>query len=234
MSDLRERARRERIRILLRTRNDYLPSLRAKATPFTVAGPAPGRKRKCPACGGTGKTRLRQQCPACAGKQTIEVDSYVGRVTSSDARKPEPMSAERREAEIQRLQSSLTLAAGNVDPEEKYAWERARESRDRNGSYVELERALESLTPLDRDFIAWVYDSGLNVEVSRASQIREAKIVGLLSERMPSRIRLPRHLHEELMDDKRRRVKEMRRCGLTLPEISDRVLLSERTLEKFA
>src|SRR6185312_3928252 len=83
MADIRERARRERIRVLLRTRNDAYPSPRSASTPYTPAGPGRDkdlRKRKCPACQGTGKTRLHRKCESCDGKGKFAVDSYVGRV----------------------------------------------------------------------------------------------------------------------------------------------------------
>lgn len=235
MTDLRERARCERIRILLRTRNDLYPTPRAKATPYTTAGPAPGRKRKCPACDGSGKTRLRQKCLVCDGLQTIAVDSYVGRVSGQETRKPEPMTPEAREAEIQRLGTSLMVTAGTLDPNESYGWERAIASRNTQGSYRELQHALEHLRSTDHmgwEFITWVYGSGLEVEMSRRSQIRETELVGKLSQWMPSKIRLPHRLHNELMDDKRRRFKELLRCGESLETISDRLLLSVRTLER--
>ena len=236
-ADIKERARRERIRVLLRTRNDPYSVVRAKGTPYTTAGPAPGRKRKCPACDGSGKTRLRQKCQACDGLKMIAVDSYTGRVTDSDARKPQPMTAERREAELQRLDSSLTISAGRTDPNESYGWERAVEARNKQGSYPELERALERLRwfdPLGWEFLTWLYGSGLTIQASRGSEIREAELVGQLSQWMPPKIRLPYRLHNELMDDKRRRVREMLRCNLSLDEIAERVLLSVKTLERMA
>ena len=235
MADLRERARRERIRILLRTRNDPYGNVRAKATPYTTAGPAPGRKQRCPACDGTGKTRLRQKCQACDGLKSIAVDSYTGRVADKDDRKPQPMTPERREAELARLQSSLTLSAGETDPNEAYGWERAVESRNRQGSYRELERALEWLRSDDHEgwlFITWVYGSGLDVELSPYARAREASYLGKLSDLMPSKIRLPRHLHSSLMDSKRETVRELIKKGLPLEEISELVLLPLRLLQR--
>lgn len=236
-TDLRERARRERIRILLRTRNDPYSNIRAKATPYTTAGPAPGRKQRCPVCDGTGKTRLRQKCQACDGLKSIAVDSYTGRVSDAQDRKPQPMTPERRESEIQRLQSALTISAGETDPNEAYGWERAVETRNKQGSYRELDRALEWLRshdPLGWEFITWVYGSGLEVELSPYAKLREDSYVGQLSRHMPSMIRLPKHLHTSLMDAKRETVRELLKRGVTREEVAALVLLPLRVLERWA
>lgn len=235
MADLRERQRRERIRILLRTRNEPYGNIRAKATPFTASGPGEGTKHKCPACSGTGKTRLHQKCPSCDGEQTIKVDGYVGRVSSE--RHTSKSTPQVIDSEIQRLQSYRIAEAGGTDPNEAYGWEKAVEARNRQGSYRELERALERLSwedPVGWEHLMWVYSSGLNVEMSHWAQIREAQLVGQLSQWMPAKIRLPYRLHNDLMDDKRRRVKELLRCGESLEDIAERVLLSVRTLAQMS
>lgn len=231
--DLKERARRERIRILLRTRNEPYGNVRAQATPFTASGPGDGEKRKCPACEGTGKTRLRQKCPSCDGERTIKVDSYVGRVSSE--RHTSKSTPQVIDSEIQRLQGYRMAEAGKADPNEAYGWERAVESRNRQGSYRELERALEKLRwedPVGWEFLTWIYSSGLKVEMSQWANVREAQLVGRLSEWMPAKIRLPRALYQALMDDKLRRVKELQRCGVSLEQIAERVLLPLRVLER--
>src|SRR6185312_8313056 len=142
-------------RVLLRTRNDAYPSPRSAATPYTTAGPAPGRKKTCPVCQGTGKTRLHQKCESCDGKGKFAVDGYTGRVSDESARKPQPMAPEAVDAEISRLKSSLTISAGLTDPNEAYGWERARERQLKSGSYQHLERALETLR--ERDNKAWTF-----------------------------------------------------------------------------
>ena len=228
MSDLKERARRERIRVLLRTRNDYLPTVRAKATPYTISGPAPSRKRNCPACDGIGKTRLRQKCEACDGKGKIALDGYVGRVASSDDRKPEPMSPERREAELAKLKAELAID----DPEESYGWERARSSRDKQGSYLELERALEWLRerdPLGWEWLLFVYNYPR--PMSYNAEVREQELVGRLSERMPEKIRLPRYLHDDLVKRKLERAKVLLKEGVDVESAARAVLLPSRIVQ---
>lgn len=232
MVSISERARRERIRILLETRNDPYQALRARATPYTTAGPAPGRKRKCPACDGKGVTRLRRKCEICDGLQTIAVDSYTGRVADKDDRKPQPMSPERLDAEIRRLQTPIN------DPTESYGWEKAVESRNRQGSYRELEKALEWLRSHDEtgwEFITWVYSSGLEVELSSWAKLREDGYIAKLSDHMPrGRVKIPKRLHTDLMDRKRKTVRQMLKLGISKPEIANVVLLSEKTIEKLA
>lgn len=233
MSDLRERARRERIRILLRTRNEPYGNVRAQATPFTASGPGDGTERKCPACDGTGKTRLRQKCPSCDGERKIKVDSYVGRVSSE--RHTSKSTPQVIDSEIQRLQSYRMAEAGSADPTEKYGWEREVESRNKQGSYRELERALEWLRSKDHEgwlFITWVYGSGLEVELNAYSRLREESYLGQLSTQMPAKVRLPRHLHTKLMDSKRETVRELIKRGISIEEIAEIVLLPLRLLRQ--
>lgn len=168
-------------------------------------------------------------CPSCEGEKTIKVDSYVGRVSSD--RHTAPSTPQVIDAEIQRLAAYRNREAGGNDPNEAYGWERARESRDRQGSYRELERAMEWLYPLDRDWIAWVHNSGLDVHLSIGAQKREERIIGLISERMPSKIMLPRHLHADLMERKRRRAVALLKDGLDASSVAVAVLLPERIVQ---
>ena len=141
------------------------------------------------------------------------------------------MTPEAADAEIQRLQSYRHREAGGNDPNEAYGWERARAARDRQGSYLELERALEVIDPFSRAFLAWIYDSGLDVKRSKQSYIDEDKILGHISMLMPSKIRLPRHLHAELMERKRKRARALLRDGLDSVSVSIAVLLPQRLVE---
>jgi len=225
----------ERVRILLRTRNDVYPSPAAKAIPSTPAGPAPMRTRKCEPCRGKGSVR-GQQCPHCEGLGRLAYDSYTGRVAGSDARKPDPMTPARTEAELQRLSLSLKLSEGEIDPNEAYGWERAIERRDRGASYRELSRALERLRSEDGvgwDFIVWIYGCGLEVELTPGAKAWEERLVARLAELMPSRIRIPKHLYEELKERKRLTAISLSQEGLEVSEIADAVLLPEHVVQQF-
>lgn len=230
MADVRERARRERIRILLRTRNDAFPTVRAKAIPYTTAGPAPGRKRRCPSCEGTGKVRLTQQCPVCEGVKTIQVDGYVGRVSSKDDKKVSSMTPEATDAEISRLKTSLALTEGKSDPNESYAWEKARERQYRSGSYRELELALENLRgsePLVWEFLMWIYGE-LEVEMDRYSTVREDFAIGQLSKLMPKQINIPKLYREQIKAERLEKAKAMLKGGATIEEVAWEVMTSEK------
>lgn len=233
MADVRERARRERIRVLLRTRNDAFPTVRAKAIPYTTAGPAPGRKRRCPGCEGTGKVRLTQQCPVCEGVKTIQTDGYVGRVSSKDDKTPDTMTPEATDAEISRLKTSIALSEGRADPNEKYGWERARERQYASGSYRELELALEVLRdrePLVWEFLMWIYGP-LEVEMDRYSTVREDFAIGQLSKLMPRQINIPKPHREQMKAERMEKARVMLKAGATIEEIAWEVMAPERLVQ---
>ncbi len=231
---IRELAREERVRILLRTRNDDYPSPRAMSIPSTPSGPGGGRKRKCPGCDGSGKVRQSQLCPVCEGQRKIEVDSYVGRVSGADTRRPEPMSPAQIEAELERLALQLDRT-GRIDPQETFGWERAIQRRDRAGSYRELEHilaALRQVRPAAFDFLLWIYGTGLDVELTAAAKRTEEELVAAIAKLMPSKIKLPHHLARELAERKEDVVLRLSRDGVDIEEIAEAALLSVRTVQK--
>ena len=163
----------------------------------------------------------------CDGKGKFAVDSYTGRVSDLTDRKPQSMTPEAREGELQRLGTSLTISEGNVDPEESYGWEKARAHQIRSGSYEDLRQALEMLRMHDTkawDHIVWVYGE-LPVEMSRHRKAVDELYIGRLSKLMPRKVRIPREHYEA---ERQRRIDtalEMRKGGATSEEISLEVLV---------
>lgn len=225
----------ERVRILLRTRNDPYPSPRSLSIPSTPSGPAPSRKRRCPTCDGRGRIRTTTVCPVCDGLKSIALDSYTGRVSGAETKNPEPMSPERVEAELGRLRTSLRLSEGEIDPNEAYGWERAVERRDRQGSYRELELALQALRAVDPrglDFLLWIYGTGLDVELTAGARKVEERYIAALARVMPSKIRLPHHLARELAERKEELVLALNADNLDIEEIADTALVSVSTAKR--
>lgn len=221
----------ERVRILLRTRNDAYPSPRSLSIPSTPSGPAPGKQIRCEVCAGRGRIRSTTVCPACNGRGKLAFDPYTGRVSDERDRKPAPMAPERVESEIQRLSTSLRLSAGEIDPNESYGWERAVERRNRQGSYRELERALERLRdydPMAWEYILWFYTP----TVEACPGPREEDVIALLASWLPEKIRLPRHLAVELRERKESLVLALLDEGLDEAEIADAALLSVSSVRK--
>ena len=83
----------------------------------------------------------------------------------------------------------------------------------------------------DWDFLMWVYGE-LDVELDRHARAHDELVLGYLGRLMPEKIRLPRHLYEELMDSKRQLVFDLVREELDLDEIAELVLLPVRVVEK--
>lgn len=204
--------RLRRLRALLETRFDYLPASRS-SMPATSSGPAEkssrvpcetcrgagrvtfkraGRKlaRICLACDGTGQRRRRRSDPA--------YDSYVGAVRPG---KPRVMSAREYDDEIHRLAELADTRRGEIQ-HEQYGWERARAGRDMAGSYLELDRAVSELrrrmpgAPV-------LGDQGLR----------------FIASLMPSTIRLPRALHEQLTPERQRVARQLHASGWTAGQI---------------
>lgn len=235
MVDARERMRREKVRILLRTRNDAYPTVRARATPYTSAGPGRAedlRKKKCPACQGTGKTRLHQKCSSCDGAGKFAVDGYVGRVSQGRQTIYRNITPEAADAEIARLQTSLKLSEGQIDPQEKFGWERAREAQNAAGSYRELERVLEWMR-MHRaqgwDFLMWAYGS-LTPPLSRKDSKIENYLIGELAARMPAKILVPKQEWESLREQRKARIRELAQEA-TPEEIAEEVGLPVRVVQ---
>src|SRR5574338_535439 len=153
------KSRMERVRILLATRNDYLPPIRL-STPETLSGPAPSDYVKCLECRGTGRKRrglLKSSvCGSCDGlgerrrrRNDPEWDSYLGE-TVADA-------SVRLTVRVSRASST------NAIDESSEPWERLKAARQRAGSYDLLEQTLARAPDGYRRVISYRYDHGYSV-----------------------------------------------------------------------
>lgn len=194
--------RMKRVRVLLRTKDAYVPAPPAQQLP-TVSGPAPGsrvpcegrhgriewparcRDRLCPVCHGSGWRRRRDGDPY--------FDEYVNEPVVVDlagtreaAAKPRKAKKHTGESYVQRFDL------------------RARDRQDRRGSYRELRRALTlmraqpALEPESRAL--WlIYESGLPYLDTPTLWLREYVAVEWLARIMRGGIWVPpEHLTADL------------------------------------
>lgn len=136
------------------------------------------------------------------------------------------MSSVELDAELQRLRSDAATREG-LEPQ-GYAWERQRDRRDRDGSYVELERCWNLLGIGDRSVLGTVYDSGLVGKVSGSYLQRESTAVIELSRLMRGRIRVPKWAYPEIRELRVSWVKRLDTDGWSIREIGKELDLSQR------
>lgn len=201
-------ARRAATIILLETRTAWHPTLTSQ---FARFGAVPGEKaterRKCLSCSGTGELNGRQgkePCSKCAGQGSFLVDAYTGFRSSDegaggktvltklerDRQAVAEIDRMRRQAAPPRTEADL-LAEANKQGE---PWERNRDRHYAEGSYAELERALDWLggqSPTARQLLEWTYSNHIITE--HAPTVTQAALAALdaLNERMPTPIRVP-------------------------------------------
>lgn len=231
--DPKTERRVERIRVLLRTRNDYLPQ--PKTTELSsMPGPAPGRLTKCLDCR-SGRTKYGTECPVCHGEGwvprragDIAYDDYTReRVVSEEDAKPRTMTMAELSVSISRLEAEELARQGRYEGEQ-FGWERARVARDRTGSYVELERALEELPQGSGRFLTLYYEG---VICGPTADEVEAILVRDIERRMPRNIRIPDWAYDEETMRLVAQVKEMGK-HLDAGEIGYRLGMSTRRVKE--
>jgi len=206
VQDWRLEIRCEQIRILLRSRNDYLPSAGQKS--LSVPGSSWTAYERCPDC--PSNRRRHGRCLACDNTGQVKID-----------KKPEkPIGGSE-------VPTTAKLLLKLENPEETpYAWERRRERRDQSGSYVALERLLELMPPGLREIIALSYDC----ELMRPAR-REREAVVWLAERMPKRILIPKGLYAPVRELRVTATRELAFTGHSPREISKAIGASRRWVE---
>jgi hypothetical protein len=223
-------SRVEAVRLLLGSRDDWLPGL-ATSTGRVVQGSAvrgevSSSRFVCGRCGGRcveGRPRRPRPgllvwsvCSVCDGAGWVAGDAYTFGSVSSVAVARERVTGEaeslrldrkRRDGELRRLERLAAARAGLVDPGEAEGWEVAKRRLWREGSYAELERALVALRAVDElDWLAVMAVFGPDAELRQVGAGVEARVeraVAWLAAAMPDRIRVPPHL--EQLDQARRR-----------------------------
>jgi hypothetical protein len=192
-----------RIRVLLATRNDYLiePHRSEEQRQLTPSKFVPcaglGHSGKgCSNCGGSGTRRRRADDPGW--------DAYTRTwlATSEQPEDPRYMTPQELDAAIEHLERDAAEREGREDEElaakDELWWERARNQRDRSGSYNDLERVLEQLYSGDVQFLE-LYQAGL-VRRTPAAERREHRLLLDIEQRMPRRIMVPQWAYDRERD----------------------------------
>lgn len=236
--------RHDNIRVLLRTLNDIYPGpTTLKTNPGS--GPAPGRRVPCDFCHRSGKAyspslQRITPCPVCDGRKwrtrragEPEWDEMTGQpVATSETRKPEPMSPQRLDSELQRVELDLRLRAGDTDPNEAYSWERAREARDKGTSYTELERVLGVMQieePIARSAINWIYFADVGASLPECD---ESALIEWISARMRGKVRVPRAFFEAQQAETRAEAKRLLKEGSSDLEVARSLGISRETVRQ--
>ena len=223
---LSERAERvKQIVLLLQHRLDYLPVSGLGMSFPSQPGAVPSHKVACGSarlergewrcspncrwCDGTGfRRRLVIDGDATQDERGAIFDEYTyayDRVDKASSRAGlRVMERWEVDRELARLRADARARAGVHLKTDAYGWERAREKRDRSGSFRELDHALNTLSvhsPMLRALLDNVF-RGVYGEVREGVPPRIPAGAGraywqallFLEARMPSRIRVPQHL----------------------------------------
>lgn len=211
----------DRVRVLLRTRNDYLPGPKSQAT-GALSGPAPGRNVVCPDCRGSGRaTRFQgllgsRVCASCLGdgeRRRVGAepayDSYVQATVGDESttqRQTRSMTPRELDASIAHIDALFAEREGHHE-HETFAWERARRARDRSGSYPEVEYLLGVMPDHFAHVIHVVYDVDIPGAATVAPDL-EALAVRWIAERMPRNIRIPEWAYQDETERLRAQIRE--------------------------
>lgn len=235
-----EQRRIDRVRILLETRNDYLPGppgsrIRKPGVPQDGSSRVP-----CECRTGRVKTSSGSRlCLVCDGrrwrrKQGDEPlwDEYLERRLGDDVRPERSMEGFEIDNELERLRSDARIRESRIDPKEKYGWERGRERRDRSGSYRELELVLEKMAqewPEGRTLVARVYESGM---LDSNTGLLQRFALFWIERNMPKVIRIPRWAWLEEQQKLEPEVKAAAKKMGSLRDVAEHFGLTTREIRK--
>lgn len=241
--------RHDNVRLLLRTLHDIYPGPQAVRS-SALSGPAESSRVPCTFCHRSGKAfspalKRVTACPVCDGHKWRKRragepawDEMTGQpIATVEARKPEPMSPQRLEAELARIEHTLRLHDGDFDPDEKETWEAAREKRDAEASYPELERVLDVMQiqwPLARSFVTARYFSGMRERVSVAELNADDIVVAWISDRMRGPVRIPKHFYDQQQEELKAECRELLRHGVSEREIMSELAVGKRFIRTVA
>lgn len=233
----------DRVRVLLSTRNDYLPQPRSLELP-SESGVAGGRRVPCECRTGRvrrGKTVLL--CLVCNGTAwrlrrpgEPEWDEYIGaRVGGAETKTLRSMTPRELDESITRLRRNEATREGRVAADDLIGWERGRRARDASGSYAELERALELLR--DRSYalhrlLDLIYGAGVALEMSEAMARREELAIRWLANTMRGAVRIPAWAWEAETEKLVDEVKRLGVEGLKVSEIASELGMSQRRVKQ--
>ena len=181
----------EGVRLLLESLNEPYPTFRSPLRPDS--GPVASKYLPCETCRSTGRVRARGGfvvCLVCGGdgekrrvRGDVPWDRYLRMPVEEAAALPQEIAPRRAVAE---------------NPDNGFAWERARQAQDRQGSYVELRRQLEWLRlthPQRHHLVQVVLVEQLPRTVTPRAQLEVELGVVTIALRMRV-VRVPRWLRE--------------------------------------
>jgi len=247
--------RTERIRALLRSRYDYLPSPTI-STGLIVrdsgVGPAAGKRVPCDLCLRSGyvvrrieRRHVRQFCPLCEGsgwrrrrKDDEEWDEYLEKPLRRAGRPVEPFrladDIRRLSAQIERLEAEEMTRRGLYDGE-RFGWEAEKRRMERAGSYKALEAALTQLR-VEWPSAYWtlyvVYWRGLEVKLSLRHRDLESRAIEWLDKLMPQEIRVPGWLLAPEVPGGRKRVADLYAEGMSPGKIAFALGQSRKSVKR--
>lgn len=201
--------RKKLVRLLLRSRFDYLPGP-SSVSLGALPGPAPSRRVPCGACNKTGSVPLVHSslakrralvplpatrfCPSCGGsgwrkrnKGEKAWDEYLEAPVRDETQRKQSSprgfrvdeDIRRLSTEIDRLDRQRQIREGDFK-EERYAWEIRRDRQHRQGSYRELGRALGRLEERSRAaYNAITYCYEFRPETNPAGQLARWEDLGV-------------------------------------------------------
>lgn len=234
----RFRRRMDRVRILLETRDDYLPGPRSLELP-AEAGVAEGRRVPCECRNGRiQKGSQVRLCLVCNGsawrlRRAGEPawDEYVGsRVGGEETSQLRTMSRQELDETITRLERAELAREDRVAKDDLIGWERGRRARDASGSYEELERSLERLRVLAytaRRTLDLHYGAGMPVPERRLELI-----IAWLAGDMRGPVRIPLWAWEQETEKLHGQVLELGEAGLQVSEIASALEMSQRRVKQ--
>lgn len=222
--ELKERA--EKVRALLDTLNDYLPG------PTTIElGAAPGasasKYHPCTHCKRTGRIKNGNLCVVCFGEgwrtrrpSEVEWDRYLEM----------PVHEAMEYTATTNYKTTKRHIPAQSD-EESFAWERAKKTYYKHGSYKELESAywkLHKLYPENAWVIRHKYMRGMPLTTQREIMLEEMGIIWLAANMRT--VRVPPWLMENT--DRKTTIEDLAAQGHGPGYIAKRLKMSKRKVRK--
>lgn len=216
------------MRLLLETLNDPYPTPRSALVPDS--GPAPSRYVPCETCRQRGQVRARGGWVLC-----LICDGTGQKIREGEPEWDAYLEMPLLEAiQLPRASRAKSLPGGDI-LEQTYAWERARRSFDRHGSYAAVRRQLESLAttaPSRYRLVDRVLVRQEPRELTPAAELELELGVVTVALRI-GRVRVPPWLIERSEADGRRTtIDALTDAGLTPGQIARRLGLSRKAVQR--
>ena len=215
------------VRLLLETLNDPYPTPRSALVPDS--GPAASKYVPCETCRSRGQVRVRsgwKLCLVCAGsgekvrETEPEWDAYLGM----------PL----KDATSLVVESKARALTAGDSGEQGFAWERAKSTHDRHGSYVAIRRQLAWLSvanPRRHHLIRVLLVDHEPVTVSAAVEL-ELELGVLQIALRVGKVRVPPWLVERGADHRQASIASLALEGMTAGQIARRLGLSRKAVQR--